>query len=83
VAAQGVGYSETIAHLEPGGPGLDRTIELIRARTRQFAKRQGTWFRGLSEVVPLPMEPGEPAGAVARRLADRIEAVADDPNPPD
>ncbi|AMV40001.1 tRNA (adenosine(37)-N6)-dimethylallyltransferase MiaA [Planctomyces sp. SH-PL62] len=72
VAAQGVGYSEVIAHLE-GGPGLDRTIDLIQIRTRQFAKRQGTWFRGLAEVAPLAMEPGEPAEAVAKRIAARIE----------
>jgi len=72
VAAQGVGYRETIAML--GGEGdLGATIEKVRARTRQFAKRQGTWFRGLSEVRPWPIAPDESARAAADRLALVIE----------
>jgi len=75
VAAQGVGYREMIAHLA-GEIGLDRAVDLIQTRTRQFAKRQGTWFRGLEEVAPIAMAAGEPPEAVARRLAGRIEAGA-------
>ena len=47
-AAQAVGYREVIAHLQTGGD-LTETIELAKRRTRQFAKRQLTWFRSLSE----------------------------------
>ena len=47
-ARQGLGYKEVIEHLEAGVP-LAETIERIRTRTRQFAKRQYTWFRNLEE----------------------------------
>ena len=73
VAAQGVGYREVSEYLE-GRIELDQAIRLTQARTRQFAKRQATWFRGLVEVQPWPVEPDESAEAIADRLADRIEA---------
>jgi tRNA dimethylallyltransferase len=51
-AAQAVGYREVLAHLE-GGIGLEETIARIQRRTRQFAKRQLTWFRHLPEAQPV------------------------------
>jgi len=47
-ARQAVGYREVIEHLERGLP-LDETREAIKGHTRQLAKRQMTWFRGLEE----------------------------------
>jgi tRNA dimethylallyltransferase len=47
-AGQAVGYREVIEHLE-GRCGLSETVELVQQHTRQLAKRQGTWFRSLSE----------------------------------
>jgi tRNA dimethylallyltransferase len=47
-AQQAVGYREVIEHLA-GRRGLPETIELVKQHTRQLAKRQGTWFRSLSE----------------------------------
>jgi tRNA dimethylallyltransferase len=47
-ALQAVGYREVIEHLE-GRRSLAETIELVGRHTRQLAKRQGTWFRSLSE----------------------------------
>ncbi len=73
VAAQGVGYREVIEMLE-GKVGLMVTMERVRARSRQFAKRQCTWFRGLAEVRPWPVLPDEDAEKVARRLAAEIHA---------
>jgi tRNA dimethylallyltransferase len=73
VAAQGVGYREVIEMLE-GKVGLTETMERVRARSRQFAKRQCTWFRGLVEVRPWPVLPDDDAERVADRLADEIEA---------
>ena len=56
-----------IEHLR-GGPGLAETIERVKTHTRQFAKRQWTWFRSLSECRPVPI--GEPIDArgVARAI---------------
>jgi tRNA dimethylallyltransferase len=73
VAAQGVGYREVIELLE-GRVGLAEAIALTQARTRQFAKRQATWFRGLVEVRPWPVREDESAEAIADRLLARIEA---------
>ena len=68
VAAQAVGYREVIAMLK-GRARLDETIDLVRTRTRQFAKRQGTWFRGLVEVRPWPVERDESPEMIAEALA--------------
>jgi tRNA dimethylallyltransferase len=73
VAAQGVGYRESIEHLR-GLADLPTTIAHVQARTRQFAKRQATWFRGLSEVRPFPVPDGEPPEVTAERLAVAIGA---------
>lgn len=43
-ASQALGYKQVIEHLD-GAPGLEETIELVKLRTRQFAKRQLTWFK--------------------------------------
>jgi tRNA dimethylallyltransferase len=52
-AAQALGYREVLAHLA-GERDLPSTIELVQRRTRQFAKRQGTWFRSLAECQFVP-----------------------------
>jgi tRNA dimethylallyltransferase len=67
-ATQAVGYRETIEHLR-GERDLPATIELVKLRTRQFAKRQLTWFRSLSECrwisVAEPFAPTEIAEQIA------------------
>jgi tRNA dimethylallyltransferase len=72
VAAQAVGYREVLDHLE-GRTTLEQTIDRVRVRTRQFAKRQATWFRGLVEVRPWPVAVDEPPEVTADRLAGVID----------
>jgi tRNA dimethylallyltransferase len=43
-AMQALGYRQVAEYLR-GERGLPETIELVKIRTRQFAKRQLTWFR--------------------------------------
>lgn len=70
-ARQALGYREVLAHLQ-GAANLAETIELVKTRTRQFAKRQLTWFRSLSECRWVPMtENFEP-----RRVAEQIAGAA-------
>jgi len=47
-ARQALGYKEVLEHLA-GEHSLAETVDLIQRRTRQFAKRQHTWFRNLVE----------------------------------
>ncbi len=51
-AAQALGYRELAAHLR-GEVGLPETIRHIQTRSRQFAKRQITWFRHLPGCQPV------------------------------
>ncbi len=69
--SQGVGYREVIDLLE-GRVDLAGAVSMTQARTRQFAKRQATWFRGLIEVRAWPVAPDEPPEATADRLAREI-----------
>jgi tRNA dimethylallyltransferase len=43
-AMQALGYRQVVEHLR-GDRSLAETIALVKTRTRQFAKRQITWFR--------------------------------------
>ena len=53
-ARQALGYREVLEHLA-GKRGLTETIDLVKTHTRQFAKRQLTWFRSLSECRFMPV----------------------------
>jgi tRNA dimethylallyltransferase len=57
----GHGYREAIAHLAGEWP-LERAIEVTARRTRQYAKRQLTWFRRDARVMWVPAGDG-PADA--------------------
>ena len=54
-AAQALGYKEMFAHLD-GRAGLEETIVRIQTRSRNFAKRQMTWFRRLPACRPATEE---------------------------
>lgn len=71
-ACQAIGYRELISHLK-NPTSLDSTIDLIKISTRQFAKRQHTWFRNLEECQALAITGDESP----ERLADRILQLAD------
>jgi len=44
VSMQGIGYKEIVMYLD-GSISLDKSIELIKQGTRNYAKRQLTWFK--------------------------------------
>jgi tRNA dimethylallyltransferase len=75
-AQQGLGYKEVIAHLEQNMP-LTETLNLIQARTRQFAKRQHTWFRHLEECRPVEMTGEETATELAESVLKFARARVD------
>jgi tRNA dimethylallyltransferase len=75
VAAQAVGYREVIELLD-GKSILAETIQRVQTRSRQFAKRQTTWFRGLAEVRPWPVNCGASVEDLADQLARLIESAS-------
>jgi tRNA dimethylallyltransferase len=70
-ARQALGYKELIEHLH-GERSLPETIALIQTRTRQFAKRQHTWFRNLEECRPLTISGQERPQEIADRYLDAV-----------
>lgn len=66
-ARQGLGYKEVIDGLAAGQSTGDMTA-LIQARTRQFAKRQHTWFRNLPECTALEITGAETPREIAARV---------------
>ncbi len=67
-AAQAVGYREVIDHLTQKKT-LAETTAMIQAHTRQFARRQEIWFRGLKELQPIPVTPDSPIDELADGIA--------------
>ena len=49
-AMDGIGYKELLDYLEGDG-SLDDAISLIKQKSRNYAKRQLTWFRREKEVI--------------------------------
>ena len=78
-ARQGLGYKELMdalsdnATAELSDAKQAECVELIQTRTRQFAKRQCTWFRNMDECVVIPLtgseSPTEAAGVLAARIS--------------
>lgn len=66
-SSQALGYKEVIEHLEGRLP-LEECVTLVQTRTRQFAKRQETWFRNLVEARPVAMTGGETPAELAERV---------------
>ena len=61
------GYREIGAYLA-GEIHLEDAVESIRARTRQYAKRQLTWFRNRSEMTWLDPNENDPVDAVLAQV---------------
>lgn len=66
-ARQALGYKEVIDHLE-GEVDEVEMGNLIKRRTRQFAKRQHTWFRNLEECHAIEIAGTESPEDLAERI---------------
>ena len=49
-AMDGIGYKELLDYLE-GNTTLEYAIDLIKKKSRNYAKRQLTWFRREEDVI--------------------------------
>jgi len=70
-AMQAIGYRQVVEHLR-GERGLAETIELVKTRTRQFAKRQLTWFRAQKGMDWIELKPGETLEDYVRRVHEMV-----------
>jgi len=66
-AMQAIGYRQVVEHLR-GERDLAATIELVKTKTRQFAKRQLTWFRRHGNCEWIELKPNDSAEEILPRL---------------
>ncbi len=66
-AMQAIGYRQVVEHLR-GERSLAETVELVKIKTRQFAKRQLTWFRRHGNCEWLELSPSDSVRDLLPRL---------------
>ena len=71
-AMQALGYRQVVEHLRGARP-LPETIELVKIRTRQFAKRQMTWFKRQLRLEWIEWNPEASPASVAALVRARME----------
>lgn len=74
-AMQAIGYRELSSYLQ-GDCSFAEAVVAVKTHTRQFAKRQETWFRSLSECRFVPMDERRGPGQTAQRMVDAAESSA-------
>jgi len=71
-AMQAIGYRQVVEYLR-GQRSLPDTIQLVKIRTRQFAKRQMTWFRRQLNLEWINLASEEPVSATVACLCKLIQ----------
>jgi len=69
-ACQAIGYRQVMEMLD-GQRSCAETIDLVKRRTRQLARRQLTWFRRQTPVTWLEVGDDEPDASVVDRILRR------------
>jgi tRNA dimethylallyltransferase len=73
-AMQALGYRQVVEQLR-GERNLAATIELVKRRTRQYVKRQRTWFRRQMSLNWIRVRAEEPADQIAARIEAAIRGT--------
>ena len=71
-AAQAIGYKELLAHFR-GEMTLDAAADLIRQKSRNYAKRQLTWFRRDERVKWIVYNAPQAAQAVLQEATEYLQ----------
>ena len=71
-AAQAIGYKEFFPYFEGREP-LEACTATLKQASRNYAKRQLTWFRRMDGLVWLPAGEPETAGKIARLWAEHVK----------
>lgn len=69
-ARQALGYREIIDWRQGKLSTLEAAIEQIQTGSRQFAKRQHTWFRNLEECHAIDLHPHDSSAEILRKMLD-------------
>ena len=67
-AMQALGYRQVAEHLR-GEHTMAETIELVKIKTRQFAKRQMTWFKRQLNLQWIELSPKQTLDAIVDKIA--------------
>ena len=70
-AMQAIGYRQVAEYLD-GKRSLAQTIDLVKVRTRQYAKRQLTWFRRHLDAEWLDIPPETEDGDSIKRIIEKV-----------
>ncbi|HEU5124638.1 MAG TPA: tRNA (adenosine(37)-N6)-dimethylallyltransferase MiaA [Verrucomicrobiae bacterium] len=70
-AMQALGYRQVTEFLR-GERSLETAVELVKIRTRQFAKRQMTWFRRQFDLQWIPLDNASDLSQVAARIQTKL-----------
>jgi tRNA dimethylallyltransferase len=81
-AMQAIGYRQVAEHLR-GERSLAETIELVKIRTRQFAKRQMTWFRRQFQLTWIAADNEDTNENIARKILGELARSQPSPSPSD
>jgi tRNA dimethylallyltransferase len=73
-ALQALGYRQVAEHLE-GRRSLEETVQLVKIRTWQFARRQRTWFRRQLRPNWLHVPATETPDVTASRIRDYLNGA--------
>lgn len=69
-AKQALGYRQIIEYLE-GKRNWEETVALIKTKTRQYAKRQLTWFRADPRIVWIDLTQDEPVSFICQKVKEK------------
>lgn len=69
-AMQAIGYRQVLEYLKRKR-SLRETIQIVKQRTRAYAKRQRTWFRNQLDAVELDVGGGRDSDSIAEELAEK------------
>jgi tRNA dimethylallyltransferase len=78
VVMQALGYRQVVGYLQ-GSLSLTQTIELVKTRTRQFAKRQLTWFRRQFAIEWLQLAPTQTPHQTADQVLRTVSSQRKSP----
>lgn len=70
-AMQAIGYRQVVEHLR-GERDLRTTIDLVKQKTRQYAKRQMTWFRRQLNLQWIDLAEDTSPAEVAAEIIQRV-----------